>query len=916
MKNTFSKDVLLALAGALSASSLSAQIKVQAEDYTNAVSQKTEIITENAGSTIGYFDELGEVLTYKVSIPKAGLYQLSFKYLTGKDGSLKIEGPDGGSSIFAIEANHATENWWELPLGSWPEFDFEKSALFYFEAGEQAFKVHNLGWALNVDYFQLKATSFSDNEVVSVKTSPSKVEIMPNESAEIVPSAFNAAGQLLAVAPVWSSNAKNGTYKAGADVGADVVTVTMGGVEKKVNVKVAMPQKKQNFVVSKFGQLNTKGGAVCDASGNKVSLMGPSFFWSCSAPLWWTKETVNHLVKNYNVQIIRLPVSIAPGDNTWDNPDATWNEDNYLHRPDYTRAMVDEMVKAAIENDIYVIIDFHEHYAQHWVDLSKDFFTYFATKWGGYPNVMYEIYNEPMTDNGTVVNYAKQVIPVIRKIDTDNIIIVGSTEYSRQPDQVTEAGQGYSNIAYTWHGYVEWGHQSDWNGKNSWNNGVPVVVTEWGLNWSKNDGGLINLYKEKSLINCFWSMSNKGGDDAKWSILKDDVFKTTDWAASDMTENGAYLLSVAKNWVNFKPEVLAGVMEDLTLAVSADQLFFLPENATTLSATVGGGTGSYTIAWKQLSGPSQAVLANPSAAVTKVSGLEAGAYVFQVSVSDGEDEISKSCKVTVRPEGYIEPGLIDDVADNDVITRLGGEWDVFNDADKHASPSTSITPAAQLAANGAIKAELRMGSKWAGDGWMGEPYGGVEVYLSADKEGIDLSDCSKITYRFRGAAHSFRAEMTAVKDEDYHSVSVGDADDWTEVSVSWGSLKQASDWGEDMDLDKTSIRKFSWQVTGNANGTAKLEIDDLTCVGMNFNTAAAASVAAGAGTVAVYPNPARGGKCFVQVAERSAVVVYDIAGRVVFSGVAVPDFPTQISLPAAGIYTLRAGEAVKKIVVK
>ncbi|MCQ2208228.1 MAG: cellulase family glycosylhydrolase, partial [Paludibacteraceae bacterium] len=515
MRNTVRKGLLLAFLGSVSAGSVSAQIKVEAESAVKMHSEKTEIILENEKKSVGYFDEVGEYMTYEVNIPEAGLYQFSFKYLTGKDGDLKIEGPDGGSSIFPIEANHLTANWWELPMGSWPEFDFDQSALYYFEAGKQTFTVHNTGWALNIDYFSLKKSSATDSKVVSVKTSPNKVELMPNESVLITPMAFNAEGQMLAAAATWSANAKDGVYKSGSSTGADVVTVSMGGVEKKVNVKIAKPSKKQEFVVTKHGKLNTKGGAVCDASGNKVSLMGPSFFWSCSAPLWWTKETVNHLVKNYNIQIIRLPVSIAPGDNTWTDHSATWNEDNYLHRPEYTRALVDEMVKAAIENDIYVIIDFHEHYAQHWVDLSKDFFTYFATKWGEYPNVMYEIYNEPMTDNGTVVNYAKEIIPVIRKIDDDNIIIVGSTQYSREPDNVTAAGSGYSNIAYTWHGYVEWGHQSDWNGKNTWNNGVPIVVTEWGLNWSKNDGGLINLYKEKSLINCFWSMSNKGGDDAK-----------------------------------------------------------------------------------------------------------------------------------------------------------------------------------------------------------------------------------------------------------------------------------------------------------------------------------------------------------------------------------------------------------------
>lgn len=915
MRNTVRKGLLLAFLGSVSAGSVSAQIKVEAESAVKMHSEKTEIILENEKKSVGYFDEVGEYMTYEVNIPEAGLYQFSFKYLTGKDGDLKIEGPDGGSSIFPIEANHLTANWWDLPMGSWPEFDFDQSALYYFEAGKQTFTVHNTGWALNIDFFSLKKSSATDSKVVSVKTSPNKVELMPNESVLITPMAFNAEGQMLAAAATWSANAKDGVYKSGSSTGADVVTVSMGGVEKKVNVKIAKPSKKQEFVVTKHGKLNTKGGAVCDASGNKVSLMGPSFFWSCSAPLWWTKETVNHLVKNYNIQIIRLPVSIAPGDNTWTDHSATWNEDNYLHRPEYTRALVDEMVKAAIENDIYVIIDFHEHYAQHWVDLSKDFFTYFATKWGEYPNVMYEIYNEPMTDNGTVVNYAKEIIPVIRKIDDDNIIIVGSTQYSREPDNVTAAGSGYSNIAYTWHGYVEWGHQSDWNGKNTWNNGVPIVVTEWGLNWSKNDGGLINLYKEKSLINCFWSMSNKGGDDAKWSILKDDVFKTTDWSASDMTENGAYLLGVAKNWVNYKPVVLQGVVEDLTLGVSSNAVFYLPENSTTLSAVADGGTGNYTFSWKQTTGPSNAAIAQPSAASTKVSDLEVGDYTFSVTVTDGEDEISKVVKITVRPEGYVEPGLIDDVTDNDIITRLGGSWDVFNDADKTASSHTSITKAEQLANNGAIKAELKMGDKWQGDGWMGEPYGGVEVYLSQNKESIDLSNCTKISYRFRGSAHAFRAEMSAIDDEDYHSVSVGASEDWTEVSVSWSSLKQASDWGKDMDLDKSDIRKFSWQVTGNAKGNATLEIDDLTCYGMDFSSAVE-NTSAESVSMVVYPNPARDGKCFVQVAERCSVQVVDISGRVVFSTVAVPEFATQISLSSTGVYFLRAGNEVKKVIVK
>ncbi len=318
-------------------------------------------------------------------------------------------------------------------------------------------------------------------------------------------------------------------------------------------------QKKKEFVVSRYGALNTSKGYIADASGDKVSLMGPSLHWSYAAPTWWSRKTVNYLVDQYHIQIIRLPVTIAPGSNGGQNrvekPSDIITEDCYYWHPEETKQMVDEVVKAAIENDIYVIIDFHEHYAQDWTDLAKEFFTYFSTKWGNYPNVMYEIYNEPFCDNGTVVNYAKQVIPVIRAIDPDNIIIVGSAQYSREPQNVTGAGKGYTNIAYSWHGYPTWGHQGDWNSSDadSWNTTIPVIVTEWGMGNSGSDGGLLDIYKSRGVINCFWSMSNIGGDEEIWSVLKSDCTKKSEWTTEDMTENGVSMLNQTKGWVNFYP---------------------------------------------------------------------------------------------------------------------------------------------------------------------------------------------------------------------------------------------------------------------------------------------------------------------------------------------------------------------------
>jgi endoglucanase len=54
-----------------------------------------------------------------------------------------------------------------------------------------------------------------------------------------------------------------------------------------------------------------------------------------------------------------------------------------------------------------------------------------ATTYGGYDNVIYEIYNEPWGSkswSGTVKPYSEAVIAAIRAIDSDNLIIVGSPE--------------------------------------------------------------------------------------------------------------------------------------------------------------------------------------------------------------------------------------------------------------------------------------------------------------------------------------------------------------------------------------------------------------------------------------------------------------------------------------------------------
>ncbi|MCQ2092875.1 MAG: glycoside hydrolase family 5 protein, partial [Fibrobacter sp.] len=295
--------------------------------------------------------------------------------------------------------------------------------------------------------------------------------------------------------------------------------------------------------VSQYGQLqagkNSSGkGQIYGAckgvtSGNEVQVQGMSLFWSISSDVgspFWTADYVKGLVDKQNIQIIRAPMGV----------DEDWGSGNYFTNKDYYQGLMNTVVQAAIDNDIYVIIDYHSHKASDNVNNAKDFFGYMAQKWGKYDNVIFEVFNEPISQSwGTIKTYADQVISEIRKY-SDNLIVVGNRSWDQYPNEAISAPISDKNVAYTFH-YYAGSHYTNSEGANAvqaMNAGLSVFVTEWGTVNADGDGGV--------------SGSNSG-----WlSWMNQHKLSGANWAVSNKNEGASYFSGSAWNysesgqWVN------------------------------------------------------------------------------------------------------------------------------------------------------------------------------------------------------------------------------------------------------------------------------------------------------------------------------------------------------------------------------
>lgn len=254
------------------------------------------------------------------------------------------------------------------------------------------------------------------------------------------------------------------------------------------------------------GHLSVKGTFLVNEKGEEVVLKGVSFGWHNWWPRFYNASAVKTLKEDWNCTLIRAAMGVEP-------------EGAYLTDPEKALNCITTVVDAAIANDMYVIIDWHSH-GLHTQE-AKVFFRQMAVRYKGIPNVIYEVFNEPVNDTwDEVKKYAEDVIGVIRAVDKEALILVGSPHWDQDIHLAADNPlENAHNIMYTLHFYAAT-HKGALRERAEYalKKGLPVFVSECAGMEASGDGQ-IDLAEWNEWVQ--WMNRNKISW-AAWSVADKD----------------------------------------------------------------------------------------------------------------------------------------------------------------------------------------------------------------------------------------------------------------------------------------------------------------------------------------------------------------------------------------------------------
>ena len=261
------------------------------------------------------------------------------------------------------------------------------------------------------------------------------------------------------------------------------------------------PTVKTGGGVSEHGKLHVQGTQLCDEHGAAVELHGMSSHGIQWFPQYTTKQAIANTAA-YGANLFRVAMYTGEG--------------GYLSSPAQIKKAAYAAMDAAIENDMYVIIDWH---------ILSD--------------------GDPLTH----LKEAQALVKTIRSNAPDSIILIGSGTWSPDlQDPAADPGVG-TNLMYTCHFYA--GTHGAWLRQriaDAQKRGLAVFVSEWGASRADGSGGVftqesetwLNFLHQNGISWASWSLCDKNETSA---ALKPGTPTNRPWTDNDLTPSGKFVFS-------------------------------------------------------------------------------------------------------------------------------------------------------------------------------------------------------------------------------------------------------------------------------------------------------------------------------------------------------------------------------------
>ncbi|HWA75424.1 MAG TPA: glycoside hydrolase family 5 protein [Polyangiaceae bacterium] len=337
-------------------------------------------------------------------------------------------------------------------------------------------------------------------------------------------------------------SATGGLSSAGGAKATGGAAIASGGSTSGGSVTGGTPGAAGGSTPGALPPLHVDGPLIKDPNGKTIVLRGLSLidigtlYYSASQNASGITARIDKLLAaGLKPHVVRLPVyprtctnpagqpfySVAPFPV---GPMAPTGTHVALSNDDYLNKVLKPAVDYATQKKLYVIIDYHQidNTTGQSASDAITFWQYMADKFAGYPNVLYEAYNEPIdsaTPWATFKPRAQGFVDTIRAGAPNNLIIVSSMSYAQRPGDAAASPLSGSNLAYSAHIYP-----------GNWNTGfqnqvasavtkVPVVISEWGYVQNGSD-------------------TNLGTSDANWgtslqTLVDGNGASWTAWVADD-----------------------------------------------------------------------------------------------------------------------------------------------------------------------------------------------------------------------------------------------------------------------------------------------------------------------------------------------------------------------------------------------